>query len=178
MDKQTEELINKAALEGARQAIKEQKQQERAMEYKQKRKALHDTYLLLKNYNKFIKFKETATYIADELQEKFDEIEYSLDIEKEELSIRSILRSKKRTMTMILHTEKSLGFLKEDMELKQELYKYQVIELIFLQGKSIDEIIEERLIAGSKNSIIRWRNEMVDELAIYLYGYDGLKLDK
>jgi hypothetical protein len=138
-----------------------------------KNKVLHDTKLLLKNYNSLSMHYEKAVdnldYIAlDEEDNSSCESIGSSD----KIFILSIRRSKFRTMIMVAHIKAALDTLKEDCIRKNELNKYKVIELHYLQNVPFDKI------AGELNcvemTVRRWKNEMVQDLGVYLFGIDAL----
>lgn len=53
--------------------------------------------------------------------------------------------------------------------------KYRALEIFYLKEKTYEEV------AGELNCGVvtarRWINEMINELSIYLFGIEGLKLD-
>ena len=161
-----DEVIKKAVTE----AIKEFdiKKQEEA-----KTKILHNTRLLLSNYNNLSKHYEEAVdslvYIElDETDENSCESIESTD----KLFILSIRRSKFRTMIMVSHIKAALKALKNDCIRKNQLIKYEVLVKHYLQDVPFNQISVES--NCSEITARRWKNEMVQELGVYLFGVDAL----
>lgn len=161
-----DEVIKKAVTE----AIKEFdiKRQEDA-----KSKVLHNTKLLLSNYNSLAKHYKKAVdnldYIdLDEVDENSCESIESTD----KLFILSIRRSKFRTMIMVSHIKAALASLREECIGKNQLNKYEVLEKHYLQNVPYSQIATE--FYCSEITARRWKNEMVQDLGVYLFGIDAL----
>jgi hypothetical protein len=136
-------------------------------------KILHNTKLLLSNYNNLSKHYEEAVDNLDYI--KLDE-EDNFSCESigpnDKLFILSIRRSKFRTMIMVTHIRTALKALKEDCIRKNQLNKYEVIAMCYLQNVPFDKIAVE--LNCSEITIRRWKNEMVQALGVYLFGVDAL----
>lgn len=159
-----EEIINKATDE----AIKRFDEKKRI---EKRKKVFHNTELLLKNYNSLREHYEKA---VDSLDEFCDEDLSGIN-DEDELYIRSIRRSKFRTFIMISHIEMAIEALKKKMNQRCQPEKYRVIEMLYLEGRTF-ESIAEKLNCGER-TVRRWKNEMIDELSILIFGIDGLKVD-
>jgi translation elongation factor EF-4 len=115
----------------------------------------------------------------DKASDIFDLVE----LEADEVIIQSIKRSRMRTMVMIAQIENCLDILKDRMVGKGQPEKYEVINSLYLDRARRDiergELIKTVAIELNCNerSIYRWKNEMVTELSILLFGIDGLRLD-
>jgi hypothetical protein len=161
-----DEVIKKAVT----QAIKEFdiKKQEEA-----KNKILHNTRLLLSNYNNLSRHYEEAVdnlcYI--ELDEEDERSCESIE-SNDKLFILSIRRSKFRTMIMVTHIKTALKALKEDCSRKNQLIKYEVLEKHYLKNVPFNQIAVES--NCSEVTARRWKNEMVQDLGVYLFGIDAL----
>jgi hypothetical protein len=167
-----EELIQKAAAEGAklgaREAIKEYKTKE--MEEKRS-KIFHNTRLLMSNYTDLKKHSEKG---IDSLKFAINNGDYDT-LSEDEIYILSIKQSKARTLVMIAHIDMALNELKKRQAKEGTIEKYRALEMFFINEKSY-EYIQEKLNCG-KNTPGRWVKEMIDELSVLLFGVDGLKID-
>lgn len=161
-----DEVIKKAVTE----AIKEFdiKQQEAA-----KTKVLHNTRLLLKNYNCLSKHYEKAVDNLDYIKlDEEDERSCESIESNDKLFILSIRRSKFRTMIMVSHIQTALEVLKAECIKKNQLNKYEVLEKHYLQNVPFNQIAAES--NCSEITARRWKNEMVQDLGVYLFGIDAL----
>lgn len=161
-----DEVIKKAVTE----AIKEFdiKKREDA-----KTKVLHNTKLLLSNYNNLSKHYEQAVDNLDYIElDETDENSCESIESNDKLFILSIRRSKFRTMIMVTHIKTALKSLKEDCIRKNQLNKYEVLEKHYLQNVPFNQISVE--LSCSEITARRWKNEMVQDLGVYLFGIDAL----
>ena len=169
----TFDIAKAAAIE----ALKLQKEEER--QYIKKNR-YHNTELLLKNYLSLVDHFEQS---KDKASDIFNLAELDLDLDEDDIMIQSIIRSRMKTMVMISHIEHCLGMLKERMSGRGQPEKYIVIESLYTdkarrdieRGELVKVVAEE--LHSSEPSIRRWKNEMVRELSILLFGIDGLRLD-
>jgi hypothetical protein len=169
--------IQEIATAAAVEALKLQKNEER-MRIRKNR--FHNTELLLKNYLGLIEhFERSQDKASEELVEAFS-IE---DIDNEEVIVRAIRRSRIRTKVMIGQIEMCLGILKVKMAARGQLERYEVIHKLYLEPtKSSMQWVERvEIIAAeiqcSEASVRRWKNDMINELSILLFGVDGLQLE-
>ncbi|MCB2300380.1 hypothetical protein [Clostridium tagluense] len=138
-----------------------------------KNKVLHDTKLLLVNYNSLMLHYEKAIDNLDYIElDESDENSCESIESNDKLFILSIRRSKFRTMIMVSHIQVALASLKEDCIEKNQLNKYKVIEMYYLQNVPFDKIAFE--LSCVEMTIRRWKNEMVQALSVYLFGIDAL----
>ena len=138
-----------------------------------KTKILHNTRLLLSNYNNLSKHYEEAVDNLDyiELDEEGNSSCESIEA-NDKLFILSIRRSKFRTMIMVAHIQTALKILKDDCIRKNQLIKYDVLEKHYLQNVPFNQIAVES--NCSEITARRWKNEMVQDLGVYLFGIDAL----
>jgi len=155
MNKQTaDELIEKA--------VKKQEKQER------KKKALHNTKLLLKNYNKINSSIDEAISEARQLENEmlgFDD--------SEEVYINSIRKSKLRSLIVVAHIEKALALTQEEYEQKDMIYKYNALYDCLIDGVTFEDEAEE--LNASIATIRRWINEVTKVISIRIFGCDGVE---
>lgn len=159
-----DEIINRAADVAVKKYIESQKEEF-------KKNNFHNTELLLKNYNGFVEHYKNA---KDSIADIEEDIERK-DIDDDEIYIKSIRKSKFRTMIMIAHMEASISKLHAKMESKGQVEKIKIIQEVYFNGKSFIEIAKE--LSCSEASARRWKNEMIRELSVLLFGLDGLRMD-
>jgi len=165
----TYDIAKAAAVE----ALKLQKEEER--QYVKKNR-YHNTELLLKNYLNLLDHYENA-------KDKASDIMALDDLDIDEVIIKAIKRSRVRTMIMINQIDTCLDILKFRMASKGQSEKYEVIYCLYLdkarrdveRGELTKAVAQE--LNCSEPSVHRWKNEMVRELSILLFGVDGLRLD-
>jgi hypothetical protein len=159
----------------ALEAVKIFKEEERQ---RVKRTRYHNTELLLKNYLNLLDHYENAKEKASDIINLED-----LDLDLDDVILQSILRSRMRTMVMIAQIENCLELLKNRMTSKGQPEKYDVIFCLYLDRARRDiergelvKVVAIELHCGVA-TVHRWKNEMVRELSILLFGVDGLRLD-
>ncbi|MBW9158887.1 hypothetical protein [Clostridium tagluense] len=136
-------------------------------------KVVHNTKLLLKNYNCLSMHYKKAVDNLDYIELDEDDNSSCESIESNDrLFIISIRRSKFRTMIMVTHIKTALKALKDDCIRKNELNKYEVLEKHYLQDVPFNVIASE--LYCSEMTARRWKNEMVKDLGVYLFGIDAL----
>lgn len=160
-----DETIRKAAKE----AIKEFDREKR---YEKKKKVFHNTKLLLSHYNDLVSHVKNAVDDVNKLQEDLEDIG---ELDRDELYILSIKKSKSKTLIMIAHIDMAMEILKKKQFKMCSPEKYKALELFYLEEKTYEEVGE--MLSCSTITARRWVNEMINELSIQLFGVDGLKLD-
>lgn len=163
MNQQTaDELIDKAVKKAIKEYAKEQKTEK-------KRKALHNTKLLLKNYEKIKSSIEEAVSEASQLEDHpFD------CTDEDDVYIASIRRSKLKSLIVVSHIDKALLLTKEEYEQKEMLYKYTAFYDCLINNVTCEAEAEE--LDTSAVTIRRWINEVTKEISIRIFGVDGLEM--
>lgn len=173
--------------EGIKGAVKQiNDQKEKSIKEKYDRK-VRDTKLLLNNYRRFNKHIKQTTYTEEQLDtatvsEILDRLYILEDDEKDDITIvQAILKSKKRTEIILNHMNTILAgyeksaYKSRDAELKRRV---EVINKLYIndkKGKSFEEIAEE--LNTSTSTVKRDRNRAIKEIAILLFGIDGIRFD-
>lgn len=168
--------IQEIATVAAKEALRLQKVEERRYI---KKNRFHNTELLLKNYLKLIDHRDTSKDKASDILSPEELDELGVD----DIIIQSIMRSRARTAVMINQIETCMDILKARQEAKCQGEKYDVIWCLYMDkarrdiewGKLIEVVAEEKHCGES--SVYRWKNEMVRELSVLLFGVDGLQLE-
>lgn len=160
-----DEAIKKAAKEAIKEFDKEKRQE-------QKKKVFHNTRLLLKHYNDLKQHVEKAIDDVSRLEGDLTELG---DLERDELYILSIKRSKSKTLIMIAHIDMAMESLRQKQIKLCSVEKFETLKMFYMDEVPYDEIV--RHFNCGVNTPRRWINDMVNELSILLFGIDGLKLD-
>ncbi|RXI46529.1 hypothetical protein DP145_06810 [Clostridium tetani] len=160
-----DEVINKAT----KNAIKEYDKEKRM---EQRKKIFHNTKLLLKHYNDLKSHVQNAIADIKQLEGDLDELG---DLERDELYILSIKKSKSKTLIMIAHIDMAMDLLKKRQYKLCSIEKYHALEKYYFKEMTFEEVAES-LNCGVVTAR-RWINEMINELSILLFGIDGMKLD-
>ena len=162
------------ALAAAREAICEFVAKEKA---DRKKQIFQNTNLLLEHYLDLKAYGDNAIYqgyIGDE--------EDSLCIDGYEITIKSIKANREVTLIIISHIDMALSLLKKKCQVKDMGEKYKVIEFLHLDENQQAIPWSERIslvsddLCCGETTVRRWRNEMVKDLSVFLFGVDGLKL--
>lgn len=144
-------------------------------------KVYHNTVLLLRCYKdlkEHIEGSESLVKIENQAYEDWAENE------KITTSFEDYLKSTKKTKTitvaMMRLVERYLRAYKEDAKKRNDenkLGRYQVISLRYIESSLTLEKIAEKLEIDVK-TVKRRHNKAVDELGVYFFGIEGLKLEK
>ncbi len=150
-------------------AIKEYDKEQKVLD---KKKVFHNTKLLMKHYNDL---KAHIIYSICDINDitNTDKIELEKE-EYDELYILSIKQSKVKTLIMMSHIDSSLEVLKKEQGKKGVIEKYLALEKIFIDEKTYEEVAEE--LNCGVITVRRWVKEMLEELGIYLFGIEGIKV--
>lgn len=159
-------FMDKVIIEEAiKRAIKEFDKEKRE---EKKKTVLHNTKLLMKNFNSLKAHSDKAKYnLKDfELEEEDDD---------DRAYIMSIRRSKLRTMIMVSHIEMAMGELKAKKIREGAFEQYRALEMYYVEERTYDEIREE--LNCGQNTPLRWINSSIKELSVLLFGLDGVKIE-
>ena len=154
--------INIQAKELAKEVIYEIKNE-------QKDRRLHNTKLLMKNYNKLKDHIEKVSsdgfkgYFGEELQDV---------LEDNDVFLNSILRTKARTAQMVSCIDISLELLADEYESNGTYYIYDAFYMRYIEELTNEEIANR--LNTSKNTPARWEKEVLNKLNILLWGVDAL----
>ena len=141
-----------------------------------------NTKLLLSNYRNFKKHINTAIYTEEQLEtEEISDILDKIGIDAQEYDktiVESILKSKKRTEIIIEHIDTILAAYmlrarsRDDLELKR---RAEVIEKLYVDGMKMSQISKE--VHSSISTVKRDRDRATKEIAILMFGIDGIRFD-
>lgn len=159
-----EELIKDIAKKVAKEAVFE-------IANHGKDRRLHNTKLLMKNYNSL---KEHINGDSEQIKIKYESLnEEEPYLKVEFMWLESIARSKARTIKILKYIDDNLEYLEAKYKLKKEYEKYKAFELFYIKEKTNEQIQEE--LNCSKNMPKRWSDIVIKELSVLLWGIDALK---
>ncbi len=142
-------------------------------------KRLYNTKLLLRNYKKLKQHYESAVSSIEEIEH--DEITGEIDKgfgSNDNTYIKSILRTRGRTIIIVKHIDRLLRHYKLTAELAggNELRKYKVVEGMYLGD---ERLTMEKIAESNTCSVGTVKNDhrrAIEELSVLLFGIDGIKL--
>lgn len=141
------------------------------LDKKNKKEVYHNTKVLMENYNDLKKHIENAAYDIEGLK-KEDIVEVK-NINQEEMYIYSIRKSKVRTLIMLNNIDTALNILKNEYK-KEEYKKYEAFVLFYIKDLTYKEISDKTYC--SESTVKRYIKEILNKLAILLFGLDALKI--
>jgi hypothetical protein len=157
-----DDLINKAVKAAIREYSKAQLSEK-------KRKALHNTKMLLKNYDKIKCSIEEAISEASQLEDQ--SFAYSDD---EDVYINSIRKSKLKSLIVVAHIDRALEVVQQEYEKKGVPEKYEAFISCMFNRMTYEEAAI--LYCSSKQSISRWVVDATRLVSIQLFGVDGVEM--
>lgn len=162
--------IDKTIEKAVKVAIKEYDKEKKA---ESRKNVFHNTKLLMKHYNDLKSHVDNAISDVNQLEE--DKLELGDLYDEDELYIASIKKSKTKSLIMIAHIDAAMETLYKQHKRKGTLEKYQAFTNYYIDEKTYEEI-SEQLNCGV-NTPRRWINELLNELGVYLFGVECIKLD-
>lgn len=163
----TEEELKAMLQEAAKTAIKELKREESKG---RKRNKYHDTFSLMKCYRDAVFHIENAVSEGTQLGIQ------DMTEEQQETYLRSVRRTRFRTMLMTANIDKAIDEMARRREAAGREVEYKIFDMYFMQGMTYEQIIEqvekdtgERL---GKNTPRRWVTGIINEMSILLWGID------
>lgn len=161
-----DETINKAVKVAIKEYDKEKKAESR-------RNVFHNTKLLMKHYNDLKSHVDNA--ISDVTQLEDEKLDLGDMYDEDELYISSIKKSKTKSLIMIAHIDLAMETLYKQHKRKGTLEKYRALEDFYFHEKTYEKIAEQ--LNCGVNTPRRWINELLNELGVYLFGIECIKLE-
>lgn len=151
-----DEIINKAVGLAIKQYDKEKM-------IEQKDRRFHNTRLLMRNYNR----------LKDHIENVTDDVEFKIEEDTDDkVWLRSMVRTKLRTMKMLAYVDSALKIVEKEMRKSCVEYKYKAFELCYIEEKTNEEIAE--ILGCGKNQPKRWSDLALNELSVLLWGIEAL----
>lgn len=165
MNKTTAEEIARMA---AKEAVLELKKE---IEKGNETRNFRNTRKLMQNYNRICKsVQEGIAELSD-----IDNEEEMREFSEEDIFIRSIMKSKIRSIIMIAHIDKCLELVEEEEYRKNTPEKYLAFKYFYLDEMGYESIAE--VYGYAERTARRWVNELTSILSIYLFGADAVILE-
>lgn len=152
------EIIEQAVKKGLEEYIVEQEKKQ-----KKKKNRYHDTYALMKCY------RDAAFHIENAVSEG-SQVAAEYANEKEEVYLRSVRRTRFRTMIIKSHIDRAIDEMKRRRESDGRGEEYKAFEMYFMEGVSYEQIAEE--LETGVNTPRRWVKGILKELSVLLWGLD------
>ena len=152
------EIIERAVRKGVDEYISEQERKQ-----KKKKSRYHDTYALMKCYRDAVFHIENAVSEASQMAAEYAN-------EKEEVYLRSVRRTRFRTMIIKSHIDRAIDEMKRRREAEGRGEEYKAFEMYFMEGVSYEQIAEE--LETGVNTPRRWVKGILKELSVLLWGLD------
>lgn len=177
-----EKMVTEAVAKGIKIGLEQAKNEERLKEKITFDIKFKNTRLLLKNYRKFVNFCEQATVSEKELESAT--VEEILDklyctAYDEVTIVQGILASKKRTEIIMTHIKKIINFYIFDADSSKNDEKRRrahILEDLYIKGKKQPamSVLANRYHV-SERQVHRDKNVAIEEIAIFMFGIDGIR---
>lgn len=177
-----EKMVTEAVAKGIKIGLEQAKNEERLKEKITFDIKFKNTRLLLKNYRKFVNFCEQATVSEKELESAT--VEEILDklyctAYDEVTIVQGILASKKRTEIIMTHIKKIINFYIFDADSSKNDEKRRrahILEDLYIKGKKQPamSVLANRYHV-SERQVHRDKNIAIEEIAIFMFGIDGIR---
>ena len=155
-EKKLNEIIERTAKRAAEECISEQ-------ERKQKKSRYHDTYALMKCYRDAVFHIENAVSEGSQVAAEYAN-------EKEEIYLRSVRRTRFRTMIIKSHIDRAVDEIKRRRTEAGREDEYRAFEMYFMEGVGYEQIAEE--LETGESTPRRWIKGILKELYTLLWGLD------
>ncbi len=177
-----EQLVAEGVSRGVKQGIEQFRNEEKLREKITYDIKIKNTKLLLKNYRKFEKACNQAVVTEKELESAtVDEILDKLycSTYDEVTVVQSILASKKRTEIIMTHIKKIINFYISDADNSKNDEKSRrahILEELYTKGKiqPAMSVLAKRYHI-SERQVHRDKNIAVEEIAVFMFGIDGIR---
>ena len=165
-------LITETAVKTALDHLEKQKLEEDKKKYDRR---LRNIKLLLRNYRSFVNHVEDIKIAIDDLNEKL-ELD---DLETDEFAVRSIKKSKERTLAIVKYINKMIEvykFMCEQSGDIEDQRRYQVVYEMYISEKKLTA--KEIAIGHSVHArtIYKDVDRACETLAVLVFGVDGVRL--
>lgn len=174
-----EALATEAALKGAAMVMDSMAKTQEEKLLKMRKRRLHNTRLLLRNYVMMKENCEEAVYRRTAAKSDFDFFqELMSDRDKsDEMIIASIRESSERTALILSHIDKMIAVYKDYCSRSgdRERRQYKVMKSVYLlkSKKTVRELAEEYSVTD--RTIQKDREIAEERLSVLFFGIDGLR---
>lgn len=127
------------------------------MEKQTEKTVIQRTYDYLEQYREMQRYIEEAVSEGSQVQ---NVDKYNISAERAFLA--SIRECRAETVILFEHINKAMESLRKDAEAAGEAYKYDVLEAVYVKGKTYEDIVKET--GCGRNSPKKWCRVMVDRI--------------
>lgn len=168
MDENRQKELELIARMAAEKTIKKhsEKLTEKRNRWLRNTKKLMEKYNILREHSE----KSVLEILDTDLKECLTGI--VTDEERTELTISSIERSKLRTYIITEHISKMMDILLNIYRQKQQLRKYRVLRMRYIEEKDYIQIAKKENV--DERTVYRDLNDALDDLSVLLFGIDGM----
>lgn len=163
----TEEGLQAMLQATAKAAIKELRKEEAKEKKKNK---YHDTFSLMRCY------RDATFHIENAISEGAQLELEGMTEEQQEIYLRSVRRTRFKTMLMTANIDKVIDEMKKRREAAGRELEYLVFDMYFMQGMTYEQIIEQvekdRGETLGKNTPRRWVTGIINEMSVLLWGLE------
>ncbi len=178
---QLKEIYQKAAVIGAKEALKTF-EQERKKEYSSRAdRRLRNTKLLLRNYHILKEHAENSVFGRTQMEESaLDILESMMSMYDNDVIIESIKRSATRTAVIVSHIDTMFGlyaaYCNNAPNREIEMRRYEIIWDMYMTDVTLTakELAEKHQI--SKDTVYSDIREGINRLTALIFGVDGLNV--
>lgn len=178
---QMKDMYEKAAVIGAREALKVFEQERKKEQGKRADRRLRNTKLLLRNYHMLKEHAENSVFGRTQMEESaLDILESMMSMYDNEVIIESIKRSATRTAVIVSHIETMFGLYEaycgnaQNREI--EMRRYEVVWDMYMADDTLSakEIAEKQHM--SKDNVYADLRVATERLTALIFGVDGLNI--
>ncbi|QEH69732.1 hypothetical protein [Cellulosilyticum sp. WCF-2] len=142
----------------------------------------HNTVALLKEYRTLKEHCAECESSMEQVEMTQEAWEASVNGQdkKYEDYIKSAKRTKVRTRIMLQLIDRFMSAYKKKAESSNDpnaIFRYKVIDMRYISSKSTFKKISMELNCDP-TTVSRWHQRAIDELAVYFFGIEGVKLEK
>lgn len=159
----TDEDIN-AIVTAVKSELSEMQKKARAMK---RQETLYNTRLLMESYIELTKFVKNAISEESESHDKVLSI-----FRGENARLKSVQEAKMQTGMMLENIDRAITELEAEHREKGTVYKFEAFKKHYIYGFTFEQIAES--LDCSKNSPERWSRSIMKQMAVKLFGVNGL----
>lgn len=165
------EVISKAAAQAAFQHLEKERQKQEKQKHDRR---IRNIKLLLRNYRSFAIHCRDIRLDINELNKKLD----LDDLDTDEFAIRSVLKSKERTLAMVKYINKTLEVYRiicEKSDNPEDSRSYQVVYDLYISNdkQAVKEIAEGQSV--HKRTVYKDIDKACETLVVLMFGVDGIR---
>lgn len=177
-----EQLVTDGVAKGVKKGIEQAKNDEKLKEKMSYDIKFKNTRLLLKNYRKFVSSCQQATVSERELESAtVEEIMDKLYCAAydEVTVVQSILSSRKRTEIIMEHIKRIINFYiidSQNSKNDEKIRRSHILNDLYIKGKYQPKmsVLADRYHI-SERQLHRDKNVAIEEVAIFMFGIDGIR---